>query len=145
MDSNYYDEERMQDEINDALNNESSNEFYDFTNNYTIPSHNGLTDQELESKLKGLNPITLEEFKSLNPVCEFTNVKYLGWSSFFKDRIKIHLSIGEKYYVFCVVREKALKSILDDIDKEIEYTVEYHGIRQNYKGEDYPELHLIFK
>ena len=144
MDSNYWDEERLEEAINKAARYESNTKSFDF-DEYDFTCEGFLADNELESILSNLIKLNLDDFKRLKPKYRIDEVKFLAWTKFFHDYIKIYFKVQERYSLYCVHSINHLKVNFKYIKANEPMEVIYHGIKQNYKGEDYPVLTFVFK
>lgn len=141
MDSNYYNQDRFQNELNEALN-------------YVYPDENDcevdeqelrgyLSKEELEELIKKLVKPPFEEYIELENGDKFTSCKFLGWSKFSRDYLSIHISLDDEVYLRTVLKIKSLKRFLDILIKN-RFNVIYSGIKTNSRGQEYPSLHLEF-
>lgn len=143
MDSDYYDEERMNDEMNEALNYEEENDYYE----YEDKIEGFLSLQDVEEIQERLSELTIEEFGQLNVGYPFNNIRFLGWSNFQNDYKKIYISakdefISENEFLLVGVKNTSILSLYIDRFSQNKLNVKFMGIKKNYKGEEYALLHI---
>ena len=71
MDSNYYDEQRMDEEMNNAL----GYSYESYNENFSFELKGGITEDKLKLKIKDLIPVTLEDLKKIKAGTQFENVQ----------------------------------------------------------------------
>lgn len=144
MDSNYYDEERMMNEMNDALNYDPDAGFYDMPDHSEDP-YGYLADFELKEKTENLTKLKLDDFSKFPIKSTFEDVEYLGWSYFSRDFISFHFSIQDNYYHSCVHNKSFLEDNFEFLKSKGATILEFNGIKKNSKGENYPAVYMSFR
>ena len=108
-----------------------------------IESDNIAVNSKIKDLIDKLDPITLDQYKQLENNQRYTDVEYLGWSSFIDENLKIYFKVGENRSAFCVASKNYLMLNQQFLKKKEYLSLEFRGIHLDSKGQEYASIFVI--